>query len=68
MLGEETIYSKSTGFGVYTSGQTDKRQMLLSQGTTVSIENVSESFAEEAFNSLFGTLSYNYNEKYFDWS
>ena len=68
MLGEETIYSKSTGFGVYTSGQTDKRQMLLSQGTTVSIENVSESFAEEAFNSLFGTLSYNYNEKYFNWS
>ena len=65
MLGEETIYSKSTGFGVYTSGQTDKRQMLLSQGTTVSRENVSESFAEEAFNSLFGTLSYNYNEKYF---
>ena len=65
LLGEESIFSKSRSFGVLASGQTDVRQLRLTDATTVSIDNLSDSRAEEAFNSLFGTLSYNFSEKYF---
>lgn len=65
LLGEETIYSRSKGFGLSTQGQTDPRQVRLTDGTTVSIENLSDSRAEESFNSIFLNASYNYSEKYF---
>ncbi len=65
LIGEETIYSRSRGFGVYTEGQTDPRLVQLDHGTNVAIDNISDSRAEESFNSLFTTLSYNYAEKYY---
>ena len=65
LVGEESILSKSRSFGVATSGQTDVRQLRLTDGTTISIEDVSDSRAEEAFNAVFGTLSYSFADKYF---
>ena len=65
LLGEETIYKRSRGFGLYTTGQTDPRQVRLTDGTTVAIRNLSDSRAEQSFNSIFMTGSYNYKEKYY---
>jgi TonB-linked SusC/RagA family outer membrane protein len=65
LIGQESIISKSNGFGVFSSGQTDIRQMLLTQGSEVTISDLSESTAEEVFNSFFFTGSYNYNERYY---
>ena len=65
LLGQESIISKSTAFGAASSGHSDLRQMLLKQGTTVSISNLSESLSETVFNSYFFTGSYDYNNKYY---
>ena len=65
LLGQESIYSRSNGFSVYTEGQTDPRQVRLTDGTTVAIGNIGDSRAEESFNSFFTTWSYNFAEKYF---
>ena len=65
LLGEESILSKSRGFGVFTEGHSDVRQLRLTDGTTVSMADISDSRAEEAFNSIFGTFGYNFDEKYF---
>ena len=65
LLGEETIYSKSKGFSVASEGQTDARQLRLTDGTSVKIKNLDDTRAEEVFNSVFGTLDYNFAEKYF---
>ncbi len=65
LLGEESIFSRSRSFGVYTEGQTDDRQLRLTDGTSVAIGNLSDSRAEETFNSLFATVSYDYADKYY---
>ena len=65
LIGEESIFSRSRSFGVYTEGQTDPRQTRLTDGTSVAIGNLSDSRAEESFNSFFATLSYDYNNKYY---
>ncbi|MDE5553815.1 MAG: SusC/RagA family TonB-linked outer membrane protein, partial [Muribaculaceae bacterium] len=65
LLGEESIIAKSSGFGVYTEGQTDVRQMLLTQGTSIKIANVSQSITEQSQNSFFVNGSYNYDFRYF---
>ena len=65
LLGQESIYSRSKGFALYTEGQTDPRQVRLTDGTTVAIDNITDSRAEESFNSFFTTLSYNFAEKYY---
>ncbi|MBR6169421.1 MAG: TonB-dependent receptor [Bacteroidaceae bacterium] len=65
LLGQESIYSRSNSFSVYTEGQTDPRQVRLTDGTTVAIGNIGDSRAEESFNSFFTTWGYNYAEKYF---
>jgi len=65
LLGQESIFTRSRGFGVYTSGQTDKRMMRLTDATTVAVGDLSDSRYEESFNSFFTTLSYNFAEKYF---
>jgi TonB-linked SusC/RagA family outer membrane protein len=65
LVGQESIISKSDGFSAYVSGHSDERQMLLNQGTTVSLSNQSESVSEEVFNSYFFNAGYNYDEKYF---
>ena len=64
LAGQESIISKSNGFGVFTSVQTDIRQLKLPQGTTVSISNLSHSVTETVFNSMIFTGSYNYDSNY----
>ena len=65
LAGQESIITKSRNFGVYSTGHTDMRQLLLTQGTTVGIGNLSHSISESVFNSYFFTGSYNYAEKYY---
>lgn len=65
LVGEESLILKSKGFSVYTDGQTDIRQMLLQQGTSIAMSNVSQSIAERAQNSFFANASYNYDFRYF---
>lgn len=65
LLGQEAIVSKSSQFGASSDGFTDARQMLLQQGTTVSINDLSQSITKTAFNSYFANLSYNYDQRYF---
>ena len=65
LIGEESIFSRSRSFGVFTEGQTDPRQLRLTDGTSIAIGNVSDSRAEESFNSFFATLSYDFAGKYY---
>lgn len=65
LAGQESIITKSRNFGVYVTGHTDIRQMLLTQGTNVSIGNLSNGESESVFNSYFFTASYNYADKYY---
>ena len=65
LLGEESIISKSSGFGVFTDGHSDIRQLRLDQGVNVSISDISDSRSETAFNSYFLNLNYDWNEKYY---
>ena len=65
LIGEESIFSRSRSFGVYTEGQTDPRQLRLTDGTSIAIGNLSDSRAEESFNSLFATFAYDFDGKYF---
>ena len=65
LIGEESIFARSRSFGVFTEGQTDPRQLRLTDGTSIAIGNVSDSRAEESFNSFFGTLSYDFAGKYY---
>ena len=65
LIGQESIFSRSRSFGVFTEGQTDPRQTRLTDGTSIAIGNVSDSRAEESFNSMFATLSYDYAGKYY---
>ena len=65
LIGEESIFARSRSFGVFTEGQTDPRQLRLTDGTSIAIGNVSDSRAEESFNSFFATLSYDFAGKYY---
>ncbi len=65
LLGQESILSRGRSFGVFTEGQTDERQLRLTDGTSVAIDNLSDSRYEESFNSFFTTLSYDYAGKYY---
>lgn len=75
LVGQESIISKSEGFGVTTGGMVDKRMMLLTNGTYFGYETGSninnpaayarQSVAEETFNSIFVNASYDYDNKYF---
>lgn len=65
LVGQEAIIGKSSGFGVFTEGQSDRRLYLLSQGTSVQISDISYSEGETAMNSYFLSGSYNYADKYF---
>ena len=65
LAGQEAILAKSNGFGVYTSGHSDARQMKITQGTTVTFDNLTETEGEKVFNSYFFNGNYNYNNKYY---
>ena len=65
LLGQESIISKTNGFGVRTNGQTDQRLLMLTNGTTVAMSNISQSIIESTFNSFFFTGSYDFDNRYF---
>ena len=65
LLGQESIITKSNQFGLETTGQTDPRQLQLTNGTKVALADVSQSIEESVFNSFFATASYDYDGKYF---
>ena len=66
LLGQESIIMKSRGFGASSTGQTDPRMLRLSDGTTVNpSEDLDDSRSERVMNSYFGSLNYNWSEKYF---
>lgn len=67
LLGHESIYTKSNGFGVYVEGYDDRRTQMLPNGTFDSFNggNLSQSIQERQMNSFFVSGSYNYAEKYF---
>jgi TonB-linked SusC/RagA family outer membrane protein len=63
LAGHEGIKNSSTNFGMTTSGQTDDRLLLLPAGPTKG--NPTHGISEYAYLSFFGTLDYDYKEKYF---
>ena len=65
LIGQESIITRQAGFSVYTDGQSDLRQMLLQQGTTISMDQVSESISHMASNSYFANASYDFDGRYF---
>ena len=64
LLGHESILINSDGFGVYTQGHTDNRMLRLSQGTQVSMGNISDAKVETVMNSFFFNGNYSYAQKY----
>lgn len=67
LLGQESIVTKSEQFGVYTSGYTDPRSMFLSDAVSPvdPSQDLTQSISRVGFNSFFGTVSYDYNNRYF---
>ncbi len=62
LAGQESIISKSHGFGATAEGITDMRMDWLDDGTVNTKPSYSES--ETAINSYFARLGYNYSDKY----
>ncbi len=65
LVGQESIITRSKGFGVSTSGQSDYRLNLLNQGTSVKMSDVKFSQAEVINNSWFFNGNYDYDNRYF---
>lgn len=65
LLGQESIISRSNAFGISTSGQPNHTQNLLTNGTTVTMDNVSHSMSEYVINSYFLQGDYSYDDRYF---
>ncbi len=65
LVGQESIIGRTHSFGVFTEGQADERQLLLSQGTAVSIGDLSESLSESVMNSWFANANYDFDNRYF---
>lgn len=63
LAGQESIITKNQSFGVKVNGLTDERLLLMSAGAQT--DKPSHSKSETVFNSYFGTLSYNFDEKYY---
>ena len=63
LAGQESIITKNESFGVSVKGLTDTRLMLMSSASIPTLPTHSK--YDKVFNSFFGTLSYNYDEKYF---
>ncbi|MDR2362025.1 MAG: SusC/RagA family TonB-linked outer membrane protein, partial [Prevotellaceae bacterium] len=63
LAGHEGIKYSGSSFGMSTSGHTDDRLLLLTAGPTKG--EPTHAISEYAYLSFFGTLDYNYKEKYF---
>lgn len=65
LIGQESIIQRSNAFGMTSSGTTDKRMNLITQGTTATINNLSYSKGEIVINSYFANANYDYDNRYF---
>ena len=65
LIGQESIITRNHSFAVSTSGQPNYIQNLLTQGTTVTMDDVSHGKSESIMNSYFLTGSYSFADKYF---
>ena len=65
LVGQEAIITKSNGFGVFSEGQPGGNLWLLTNGTSVTIDDLSQSLDQIVMNSYFVNGSYNYDERYF---
>ena len=65
LLGQESIITRYNGFGIGTAGQPNRTQMLLTNGTNVTMSNVSQSISEFIMNSFFLQGDYSYDSRYF---
>ncbi|MCD8032640.1 MAG: SusC/RagA family TonB-linked outer membrane protein [Bacteroides sp.] len=64
LLGQESIITKNQEFGGSGEGLTDERLMLLT-ATKADGRSFTHTLYDKVFNSYFGTLSYNFDEKYY---
>ena len=67
LAGQESIIARSKGFGVFTQGHTDIRQLKLTQApkSVSPKDDLTHTQVETVFNSFFFTGSYNYASKYY---
>ena len=65
LAGQESIITRSNDFSAYIQGFTDKRQMLLQQGITITPGDLSQSMSNIVFNSWFFKLNYDFDNRYF---
>lgn len=65
LAGEESIITRNHSFAALTDGQTDKRMMLLQQGTTALVDNQVQSKVNTTFNSIFVKGNYDFDNRYF---
>ncbi len=65
LIGEESLILNSNGFSVYTEDFSDLRLLLLQQGSSIKIDNVSQSITQRTQNSIFANATYNYDYRYF---
>lgn len=65
LLGQESIINRTNSFGVSTEGQPSNDLMLITNGTSVKLDNLSQSISEYVVNSYFLTADYNFNERYY---
>lgn len=64
LIGQESIISKTHGFLGFDSGHSDARLMLLGQGLQTTYD-LSESMSKTVFNSFFGSINYDFDNRYF---
>lgn len=65
LLGQESIITRQNGFGVSTVGQPNNIQMLLTNGTEITLDDVSQSISEYVINSYFLNVDYAFDNRYF---
>lgn len=65
LVGQESILTKNNAFNVKTTGQPSERQMLLTQGTTITMSNVGQTITESVINSYFFNFNYEFDSRYF---
>ncbi len=63
LAGQESIITKNQSFGVSVDGLTDPRLTLMTAASVPTLP--SHSKYDKVFNSYFGSVTYNYDEKYF---
>ena len=65
LVGQEAVIYKNNQFGVTTNNQPNNEQILLTTGTEVTMDNISQSISEYTINSYFANLSYEFDNRYF---